>query len=108
MNTKFSRFLEAIIEAGWLAALIIVPLFFNVHSSRVFEPDKLSLLRSIALVMALAWLIKLANEGLGIRREGQEDGIVPRLALWQRIRSTPLVLPTFCWSSLISSARCFL
>ena len=26
MNTKFSRFLEAIIEAGWLAALIIVTL----------------------------------------------------------------------------------
>ena len=94
MNTKFSRFLEAIIEAGWLAALIIVPLFFNVHSSRVFEPDKLSLLRSIALVMALAWLIKLANEGLGIRAESAGEGIEPRPALWQRIRTTPLVLPT--------------
>ena len=94
MNTKFSRFLEAIIEAGWLAALIIVPLFFNVHSSRVFEPDKLSLLRSIALVMAVAWLIKLANEGLGIRREDTDEGIEPRPSLWQRIRTTPLVLPT--------------
>ena len=94
MNTKFSRFLEAIIEAGWLAALIIVPLFFNVHSSRVFEPDKLSLLRSIALVMALAWLIKLANEGLGLRAEDAGEGTEPRPALWQRIRTTPLVLPT--------------
>ena len=90
MNTKFSRFLEAIIEAGWLAALIIVPLFFNVHSSRVFEPDKLSLLRSIALVMAVAWLIKLANDGLGIRREDADGGVshghrcgnVSALPLW--------------------------
>ncbi len=94
MNTKFSRFLEAIIEAGWLAALIIVPLFFNVHSSRVFEPDKLSLLRSIALVMALAWLVKLANEGLGLRAEDAGEGIEPRPTLWRRIRTTPLVLPT--------------
>ena len=75
MNTKFSV-LEAIIEAGWLAALIIVPLFFNVHSSRVFNPDKLSLLRSIALVMALARLIKLANEGLAASlREGAGEEI---------------------------------
>ena len=58
MTTKLSRFCEAIIEAGSLAALIYVPLFFNVHSSRVFEPDKISVLRSIALVMVIAWLIK--------------------------------------------------
>ncbi len=95
MNTKLTRFSEAIIEAGWLAALIIVPLFFNVHSSRVFEPDKISLLRSIALVMAIAWLVKLANEGLGLRRAGDSSGAdEAQPSLWQRIRSTPLVLPT--------------
>jgi hypothetical protein len=94
MNTKLSRLLEAIIEAGWLAALLIVPLFFNVHSSRVFEPDKLSLLRSIALVMAVAWLVKLANEGLGLRTSGTDADSEPRPTLWQRIRTTPLVLPT--------------
>src|SRR5574337_122300 len=44
--TRFARFL---IEAGWLAAVVVVPLFFNVYSSRVFEPDKLTTLRSIAL-----------------------------------------------------------
>ena len=105
MNTKFSRFLEAIIEAGWLAALIIVPLFFNVHSSRVFEPDKLSLLRSIALVMALAWLIKLANEGLGLRAEGAARGS----SRGQRCGSASEQLRSCCprcfWSSSISLAR---
>ncbi|MBE2235576.1 MAG: hypothetical protein IAE85_18935, partial [Anaerolinea sp.] len=65
MTTKLSRLCEAFIEAGWLAALIVTPLFFNVHSSRVFEPDKISLMRSIALVMAAAWLVKAINDGLG-------------------------------------------
>lgn len=95
MNTKFSRLCEAIIEAGWLAALIVVPLFFNVHSSRVFEPDKLSLLRSIALIMAVAWLAKLVNEGLGSRHQAGRGGPEePPTSFWQRVRSTPLVLPT--------------
>jgi hypothetical protein len=41
MRTKLSIFCDKVIEAGWLAALVVVPLFFNIHSSRVFEPDKL-------------------------------------------------------------------
>ena len=62
MQTKLSVFCDRLIEAGWLAALIVVPLFFNIHSSRVFEPDKLSLLRSIALVMAAAWLLRAVED----------------------------------------------
>jgi tetratricopeptide (TPR) repeat protein len=58
MPTKLSILCERVIEAGWLTALVAVPLYFNVHSSRIFEPDKVALLRSIALVMALAWLVK--------------------------------------------------
>ena len=63
VRTKLDSWCEGLLEAGWLAALIIAPLFFNVFSSRVFEPDKISLIRTIALVMALAWLIKVANGG---------------------------------------------
>ena len=46
-----------------MAALVVAPMFFNVFSSRVFEPDKISLVRSIALMMLLAWVIKIANGG---------------------------------------------
>jgi tetratricopeptide (TPR) repeat protein/O-antigen ligase len=99
MTTRLSRLCEAFIEAGWLAALIVVPLFFNVHSSRVFEPDKISLMRSIALLMAVAWLVKAINDGFGQARSGdrpeQRDGNAePRPSLWQRMRNTPLVIPT--------------
>lgn len=101
MTTKLSRLCEAFIEAGWLAVLIITPLFFNVHSSRVFEPDKISLMRSIALLMAVAWLVKAINDGFGRRsptdsaRAGlQSEPVEPPASLWQRIIRTPLVLPT--------------
>ena len=59
MITKLSVYCDKIIEAGWLFSVILIPLFFNVYSSRVFEPDKLTLLRSIVLVMIVAWLIKV-------------------------------------------------
>ncbi len=62
-QTRIQQYCESIIEAGWLAALIIAPLFFNTYSSRVFEPDKISLIRSISLVMLLAYLVKVLDGG---------------------------------------------
>ena len=98
MQTRLSRICDALIEAGWLAALIATPLFFNTFSNRVFEPDKLHLLRSIALVMAVAWLVQLLDSGF--KRQPGEP------ALWPRLRSTPLVLPTLILviSYLLSTA----
>ncbi|MCX6030062.1 MAG: O-antigen ligase family protein [Chloroflexi bacterium] len=85
MQTRLSRICDGVIEAGWLAALVVTPLFFNTFSNRVFEPDKLHLLRSIALVMAAVWIIQLLDVGLG--RASKEGG------LWAHMRRTPLVLP---------------
>ncbi|VAW33084.1 hypothetical protein MNBD_CHLOROFLEXI01-2678, partial [hydrothermal vent metagenome] len=61
METKLSRWCDGLIEVGWLFVVIAVPLFFNIHSDRVFEPDKLTLMRSIAVVMAVAWLVKFVD-----------------------------------------------
>ena len=92
MRTKLSLFCDKLIEAGWLAAAIAVPLFFNIHSNRVFEPDKLSLLRSIALVMAGAWLIRTVEDWRTSGTNGKSQGKQP--SLWQRLRQTPLAIPT--------------
>ncbi|HHW87914.1 MAG TPA: tetratricopeptide repeat protein [Chloroflexi bacterium] len=62
-RTKLDQWCDGALEAGWLAALVVAPLFFNVFSSRVFEPDKISLVRSIALAMIAVWLVKIANGG---------------------------------------------
>lgn len=89
-QTKLGAYCEKLIEAGWLAAIVVVPLFFNVYSSRVFEPDKITLLRSIAVVMAAAWLIKTVEQGLR-RGDGAKIGLA---GLWRQLVSVPLALPT--------------
>ena len=62
-RVNLTNYCDTIIEMGWLAALIIVPLFFNLYSRRSFEPDKVSLLHTIALVMVTAWLFKMISGG---------------------------------------------
>ena len=62
MDSKLSRWCDGLIEIGWIVAVIGTPLFFNIHSSRVFEPDKLTLLRSIALLMIVAWIVKFIDQ----------------------------------------------
>ncbi len=89
MDSKLSRWCDGLIEAGWLTAVIAIPLFFNIHSDRVFEPDKLTLLRSIAVLMSTAWLVKFVD-GQGWQqfsklRWTDEDSI------WRK----PFVLPIF-------------
>jgi tetratricopeptide (TPR) repeat protein len=63
MPTKLSRYCDGAMEAAWLAAVILVPVFFNIYSSRIFEPDKITLLRSLALLILLAWLVKIVELG---------------------------------------------
>ena len=63
MPNRLSRFCDGVMEATWLLGLVITPLFFDIFSSRVFEPDKITLLRSLALAALAAWLIKLISEG---------------------------------------------
>jgi len=90
MQTKLSAFCERIMEAGWLSALIIEPLFFNVYSDRVFEPDKIALLRSIALILIAAWVVKLIED----HARPTTSADAPAQSLWQRLTRVPLVLPT--------------
>src|SRR5512143_313283 len=82
-SSRLSAFCDRVIEASWLAALILAPLFFNVYSSRVFEPDKISIVRSLALVMVGAWIIRWLEE----RRRNDDR---PDRVTWR----TPLMLPT--------------
>jgi len=81
-STKLSAFCDKVLEIGWLLAVIITPLFFNIWSDRVFEPDKLTTLRTVALIMAAVWLVKLIEERSSGRRVIEIS--------WR----TPLVLPT--------------
>ncbi|HEY84519.1 MAG TPA: tetratricopeptide repeat protein [Chloroflexi bacterium] len=87
MKTKLSLFSEKLIEAGWLVAVVAVPLFFNIYTARTFEPDKITLMRSIALIMLLAWLIKALEEGVG---SNSQQTFGQRFKIWLK---QPMTLP---------------
>ncbi|MBI5651265.1 MAG: tetratricopeptide repeat protein [Chloroflexi bacterium] len=86
MMTRLSNFCDQLLEAGWLAALVIAPLYFNIYSSRVFEPDKASLLRSLALAMIAAWIVRRIEAGF------LRAPLGATLRAWTR--ENPLLLPT--------------
>lgn len=92
MTTRLSLYCEKLLEAGWLAALVVAPLFFNVYSSRVFEPDKATLVRSIALVMAGAWLVKFLETGWRAT-QNRSARVNVREALRALVRENPFTLP---------------
>ncbi len=81
-NSKLSALCDHVIEAGWLATVIVTPLFFSGYSSTIMDADKVALLRSIASIMAAAWLI----QWIEARR-------LPRSQPMTSWRS-PMVLPT--------------
>ena len=102
MPTKLSRYCEGVMEAAWLAAVILVPVFFNIYSSRIFEPDKIALLRSIALIVLGAWVVKLIEER-GIRWEKLE----PEGSKLRYLIRFPLLAPVFALAVIYILATIF-
>ncbi len=86
---------EGVIEAGWLAAVVVTPLFFNPYSRQSFEPDKAVMLQVIALVMALAWLGKVAAGGRRWRPAAGDAAAAgdTRRSRFVRLFSAPLAVP---------------
>ena len=96
VSTRLSQFCNRIIEAGWLVALVVIPLHFNPSSHRLFEPDKMALLRSIAVMMALAWAIKAGGRWFS-RKTKQERAAAassePRsVSLGRSLASHPIIV----------------
>lgn len=88
MPTKLSRLAEGLMEAAWLAAVMLTPLFFNIYSSRIFEPEKLALLRSLALIILACWLILWMETGAS-----PKETLKDFKAGWKSWLRTPLFLP---------------
>lgn len=102
MPTKLSRFAEGLMEAAWLAAVILTPLFFNIYSSRIFEPEKLALLRSLALIILACWLIIRIETGktsAELSRQNVEG--------WKSWLRQPLVLPAIAVAVVVILSTIF-
>lgn len=87
MDSRLTRWCEGFLEACWLVAILAIPLFFNIHSERVFEPDKLALLRSLAVLMAAVGLVRWVDQQ-GWRTLGRWRFTNPD-AIWHK----PFVMP---------------
>lgn len=116
MLTRLSYYADKVIELGWLAVAVSAPLFFNVYSSRVFEPDKIAVIRSIVVIMMVAWLIKLFEGGYAAYTQqpggnGNKAGAALReaaergLPAWLGFLRVPMVVPilVYALAFLISS-----
>ncbi|HEY8284101.1 MAG TPA: O-antigen ligase family protein [Chloroflexota bacterium] len=57
-SSPIVRFLDSLLELGWLFILIGVPIFFNLRDYRTFEPDKIVLMRNTVLFMVVVLMIK--------------------------------------------------
>ena len=88
MPTRLSKYCEGVMEAAWLVAVVAVPIFFNVYSSRIFEPDKIMILRSLALIILTAWIVKIIEAG-GIHWERLTKSATP----WENLKHIPMLLP---------------
>jgi len=99
MQTRVATFAAQVAESGWLAALVVVPVFFNVHTVRIFEEEKAPLLRSLALVIAGALTIWGAEVGRSAWRAA--DRSVWRLPL---VRPMLALTAAYVMSTMFSVA----
>lgn len=109
-QTFVSIWCERFIEAGWLLALSLIPIYFNLLSSRHFEPDKATTLRALVLLMATAAII-YGLERLGTRPATPSDQPVeasnPFAGLWRRFAAVPLAVPALVYVLVFLLATVF-
>ncbi len=62
--TKFRRVLDHILEGGWLLAVVLITLYFNIYTkdSRIFEPQKALILRTLVTLMLAVWAVRTLDE----------------------------------------------
>jgi hypothetical protein len=87
MPSKLQICCEALMEACWLAAAVIFPLFFNISSVRMFEPDKMFVFKFLVVISGAACLLKWID---GRMTKSDLSGKIPS---GKALLASPLVIP---------------
>jgi hypothetical protein len=102
-QSRIAQWCSSIVEGGWLLALVLIPSYFNLLSSRHFEPDKATTLRAIVLVMLAAAIIRWLDVlGSTAKQPASEQPNV-----WKRLLSIPLALPVLLYALVFVIATAF-
>jgi tetratricopeptide (TPR) repeat protein len=91
--SRLGLFSEKVVEAGWLVALAAVPLYFDVYSSRVFEPDKTILFRCLVLIMLAAAAVASVDRAQSNKSEFATSPGVAGFIRQPGLESNPLARP---------------
>lgn len=64
MSEKLRRWCDIFLEVGWLLAVVLVTLYFDIYTkdSRIFEPQKALWLRILVTLMMAVWAIRTLEE----------------------------------------------
>jgi len=60
-SVEIPRCCNGIIEAAWLAAVVLAPSLCNPHSASGYQPNKIAFIRVLAFIAAAAWITKSAG-----------------------------------------------
>ncbi len=100
---RLGRLAEGLLEAGWLATVILVPLALDKNRSANFEDAKADVLRSIAIVMLVAWATKaLASPAEVATPAAQPASLLARLMRVPLLVPVALVLATTLLATALS------
>jgi tetratricopeptide (TPR) repeat protein len=91
-----ARWSEGALEASWLLAVVLTPLFLDKNGAQVFEGAKVGLLRSIAAIALAAWALKAATSS------HEDAGSWASRA--SKLARAPLVLPTLALAGSVALA----
>lgn len=80
MSTRLRRWCDVLLEGGWLLAVVLVTLYFNIYTkdSRIFEPQKALILRTLVTLMLAVWAIRTLEE----HRSKLQESLWWSKALW--------------------------
>ncbi|MBF0523960.1 MAG: O-antigen ligase family protein [Deltaproteobacteria bacterium] len=90
-----------LIQVCLLGALVVVPAFIDIYSSRIFEPDKTALLRFLALMIVAAIALDRWRKPAPGKIKGA--GVTsPTPNWWRRLSAHPLVIPALAYLACLA------
>src|SRR5579871_4426482 len=97
--SKLSGYCRGLIEAALLATVALIPVFFNRHSEKMFDPDKVALFRSLILLMVAGWLVCTVERFIAHLRTGNSLSV--------RLPRAPIAISILTLTVAYLVATCF-